>query len=70
MVWAEVAKLFSGNGHETVNDGQHDSTLQWNVPDTRRTTEVMDEAEAFEALRPPYIHVCAMTEKTARCTRQ
>lgn len=57
MVWAEVAKFISGSGHETVDDGRGGSTYKWDVQNTRRTPEEMEEVEDFEALRPPYIHV-------------
>jgi hypothetical protein len=62
MVWADVAKFLSGDRHETalVDDVGRSSAgaLQWDVQNTRRAPEAMDEVEDFEALRPPYIHVC------------
>jgi hypothetical protein len=58
MVWAEVAKFFSGSGLETADDGHGGSIFKLDVSDTRRAPEAMDEMADFEALRPPYIHVC------------
>jgi hypothetical protein len=62
MVWAEVAKFLSGSGHETVDDGRSGSICKLDVSDARRAPEAMDEMEDFEALRPPYIHVCVATD--------
>jgi hypothetical protein len=56
MVWADVAKYFSATKDHSADDGQS-SKYKLDVQNTRRTTEAMAQAEDFEALRPPYIHV-------------
>jgi hypothetical protein len=56
MVWAEVAKYFSGTKDARADDGQSSKYIL-DVQDPRRASEAMEQMEDFEALRPPYIHV-------------
>lgn len=55
MPSADLAKNFSTEP-QYLNDGR-ESVGHKPSADARRQTEIMDDMDDFEAIRPPYIHV-------------